>query len=149
MSKLLNCLINKDISCVPVWFMRQAGRYLPEFKQLRSQNPNFLKLCLNSDLASEITLQPMKRFNLDAAIIFSDILVIPYALGQPIEFGKKDGPRNSKLNINKFLDTNEKNFLSTLQPIYKAINKTKNYFKQRQIINCICWCSLDTNDLFI
>ena len=126
MSKLLNCLLNKDISCVPVWFMRQAGRYLPEFKQLRSQNPNFLKLCLNSDLATEITLQPMKRFNLDAAIIFSDILIIPHALGQPIEFGKKEGPRNSKLNINKFLDTNEKKFLSTLQPIYKAINKTKN-----------------------
>ena len=88
MSKLLNCLLNKDFSCVPVWFMRQAGRYLPEFKQIRSQNPNFLKLCLNSDLASEITLQPMKRFNLDAAIIFSDILVIPYALGQLIEFKK-------------------------------------------------------------
>ena len=125
MSKLLNCLLNKDNSCVPVWFMRQAGRYLPEFKQLRSQNQNFLELCFNSDLASEITLQPMKRFNLDAAIIFSDILVIPYALGQPIDFGKKEGPRNSKLNINKFLDTNEKKFLSTLQPIYKAINKTK------------------------
>ncbi len=130
MSKLLNCLINKDISCVPVWFMRQAGRYLPEFKQLRSQNPNFLELCLNSDLASEITLQPMKRFNLDAAIIFSDILVIPHALGQPIEFGKKNGPRNSKLNINKFLETNEKSFLSTLQPIYKAINKTKTSLKK-------------------
>ena len=126
MSKLLNCLRYKDFSCVPIWFMRQAGRYLPEFKQLRSQNPDFLKLCLNSDLASEITLQPMKRFNLDAAIIFSDILVIPYALGQPIEFGKKNGPRNLKLNINKFLETNEKNFLSTLQPIYKAINKTKS-----------------------
>ena len=125
MSKLLNCLINKDISCVPIWFMRQAGRYLPEFKQLRSQNPNFLKLCLNSDLSSEITLQPMKRFNLDAAIIFSDILVIPYALGQPMEFGHKYGPRNSKLNINKFLETTEKSFLSTLQPIYKAISKTK------------------------
>ena len=126
MSKLLNCLRYKDFSCVPIWFMRQAGRYLPEFKQLRSQNPDFLKLCLNSDLASEITLQPMKRFNLDAAIIFSDILVIPYALGQPIEFGKKNGPRNLKLNINKFLETNEKNFLYTLQPIYKAINKTKS-----------------------
>ena len=125
MSKLLNCLLNKDNSCVPVWFMRQAGRYLPEFKKLRSQNQNFLELCFNSDLASELTLQPMKRFNLDAAIIFSDILVIPYALGQPIEFGKKEGPRNSKLNINKFLDINEKKFLSTLQPIYKAIKKTK------------------------
>ena len=126
MSKLLNCLLNKDISCVPIWFMRQAGRYLPEFKQIRSHNPNFLKLCLNSDLATEITLQPMKRFNLDAAIIFSDILVIPYALGQPIEFGKREGPRNSKLDISKFLDTNEKKFISTLLPIYKAISKTKN-----------------------
>ena len=62
--------------------MRQAGRYLPEFREIRSQNPDFFKLCLNSDLASKITLQPMKRFNLDAAIIFSDILVIPYAFGQ-------------------------------------------------------------------
>ena len=126
MSKMLRCLKDKDNSCVPVWFMRQAGRYLPEFKQLRSQNPNFLKLCLNSDLATEITLQPMKRFNLDAAIIFSDILVIPYALGQPIEFGGRNGPINSKLNINKFLEISEKNFLSTLQPIYKAIKKTKS-----------------------
>ena len=135
MSKLLNCLLNKDISCVPIWFMRQAGRYLPEFKQLRSQNPDFLKLCLNSDLASEITLQPMKRFNLDAAIIFSDILVIPYALGQPIRFGNKDGPRNYKLNINKFLETSEKNFISTLEPVYKAINKTKiNLNKNKSLI---------------
>ena len=70
MSKLLNCLINKDFSCVPVWFMRQAGRYLPEFRQLRSQNPDFLKLCLNSDLASKITLQPLKRFNLTQQLFF-------------------------------------------------------------------------------
>ena len=96
MSKLLNCLINKDNSCVPVWFMRQAGRYLPEFRDLRSKNPDFLKLCFNSDLATEITLQPMKRFNLDAAIIFSDILVIPHALGQIIEFRRKKWTWNSK-----------------------------------------------------
>ena len=126
MTPIEKVLIGKKSNVNPIWIMRQAGRYLPEFKQLRSQNPNFLKLCLNSDLASKITLQPMKRFNLDAAIIFSDILVIPYALGQPIEFGGKNGPRNSKLSINKFLDTNERSFLSTLQPIYKAINKTKN-----------------------
>ena len=103
MSKLLNCLIKKDISCVPVWFMRQAGRFLPEFRKLRSQNPDFLKLCFNSKLASQITLQPMKRFDLDAAIIFSDILVIPYALGQSLEFGEEGGPRNSNLNVEKFL----------------------------------------------
>ena len=71
--------------------MRQAGRYLPEFRELRSKNPDFLKLCFDSDLATEITLQPLKRFNLDAAIIFSDILVIPHALGQIIEFKGKNG----------------------------------------------------------
>ena len=130
MSKLLNCLVNKDNSCVPIWFMRQAGRYLPEFRRLRSQNPNFIKLCFNSDLASEITLQPMKRFNLDAAIIFSDILVIPYALGQAIEFRNEGGPWNSNLNINKFLNTTENDFISNLQPIYEAIGKTKKILEK-------------------
>ena len=130
MSKLLNCLINKDISCVPVWFMRQAGRYLPEFRLLRSKNPNFLKLCFNSDMATEITLQPMKRFNLDAAIIFSDILVIPYALGQNIEFRDKGGPWNSSFNLGKLLNTKEKEFLITLNPIYETIKKTRNSLKK-------------------
>ena len=126
MSKLLNCLIDKDVSCVPVWFMRQAGRYLPEFRELRSQNPDFLELCFNSELATKITLQPMQRFNLDAAIIFSDILVIPHALGQRIEFRKNDGPWTANFNIDKFLDSKERDFFLTLKPIYKAIKKTKN-----------------------
>ena len=125
MSRLLNCLVNKDSSYVPVWFMRQAGRYLPEFRDLRSKNPDFLKLCLNSDLATEITLQPIKRFNLDAAIIFSDILVIPHALGQSIEFRGKRGPRCQNFSINKFLEIKDKEFLSALQPTYKTVQKTK------------------------
>ena len=88
MSKLTNCLLRKDPSCRPVWFMRQAGRYLPEFIEIRQQNKDFIKLCLNSNLSSEITLQPIKRFNLDAAIIFSDILMVPYVLGQEVKFIK-------------------------------------------------------------
>jgi len=68
--------------------MRQAGRYLPEFRKIRLQNQNFIDLCLNSELSSEITLQPIKRFNLDSAIIFSDILMIPFALGQKFKFIK-------------------------------------------------------------
>jgi uroporphyrinogen decarboxylase len=92
MSKLTNCLINKDQSFIPIWFMRQAGRYLPEFRKIRSTNKDFIKLCLNVDLSSEITLQPLKRFNLDAAIIFSDILMVPYGLGQDVRFEKKEGP---------------------------------------------------------
>ncbi len=132
MSKLLNCLNNKDVTCVPIWFMRQAGRYLPEFRQLRLKNPDFFKLCFNSNLATEITLQPLKRFNLDAAIIFSDILVIPYALRQKIEFREKGGPWNSDLNINKFLETKERDFLTTLKPIYEAIKKTRSSLQKKK-----------------
>ena len=130
MSKLINCLINKDNSCVPVWFMRQAGRYLPEFRELRSQNPDFLKLCFNSNLATKITLQPMKRFNLDAAIVFSDILVIPHALGQQIEFRDKEGPWSPNFNIAKFLEIKKKDYLSTLKPVYETIKKTRNTLKK-------------------
>ena len=83
-------LVNK----VPVWFMRQAGRYLPEYMEIRAKNSDFLKLCFNPDLASEISLQPIKRFDLDFIILFSDILVIPYALGQEVKFLK---------NHNKFI----------------------------------------------
>ena len=73
MKPLKKIIINKDTSFNPIWIMRQAGRYLPEFREIRKQNPNFISLCLNDDLSSEITLQPLKRFNFDAAIIFSDI----------------------------------------------------------------------------
>ena len=92
MSALKKILVNKDKSCKSIWFMRQAGRYLPEFKKIRSQNQNFINLCLNSNLSSEITLQPIKRYNLDSAIIFSDILLVPYALGQEVNFIKDRGP---------------------------------------------------------
>ena len=102
MSKINNCLTNLDNSCIPIWFMRQAGRYLPEFRDLRQKNQDFLKLCLNSDLATEITLQPLNRFNLDAAIIFSDILIVPYAMNQQIEFGRNGGPIIKDFNINTF-----------------------------------------------
>ena len=78
--KLYSCIKDKNTNYTPIWFMRQAGRYLPEFREIRKKNPNFIKLCLNPDLVNEITLQPIKRFDLDAAIIFSDILMIPYGL---------------------------------------------------------------------
>ena len=138
MNKLTNCLVNKDISCNPIWFMRQAGRYLPEFQKIRSKNPNFINLCLNSNLSSEITLQPINRFNLDAAIIFSDILITPYALGQQIKFTKNLGPQLSEFNKERFLDTNEKEFINKLTPIYKAIEITrKNLDKDKSLIGFI------------
>ena len=82
--------------------MRQAGRYLPEFRKIRSKNKDFIKLCLNSELSSEITLQPIKRFDLDSAIIFSDILMVPYALGQNVNFIKDEGPKLSNFKIKFF-----------------------------------------------
>ena len=78
MSPIRKVIINKSTNVKPIWIMRQAGRYLPEFREIRKENPDFIKLCLNYQLSTEITLQPLKRFELDAAIIFSDILMVPY-----------------------------------------------------------------------
>ena len=130
MSRLLKTLKGIDKGYTPVWFMRQAGRYLPEFRSLRSKNPDFMKLCLNSDLAQEITLQPIKRFNLDAAIIFSDILVIPHALNQKVMFGQLNGPFIKDFNINKFIGTKKEEFIFKLNPVYEAIRKTKKKLKK-------------------
>ena len=125
MSKLTNCILNKDPSCTPVWFMRQAGRYLPEFQKIRLKNKDFIKLCLNSKLSSEITLQPLKRFDLNAAIIFSDILMVPYGLGQNVIFEKNKGPVLSNFNLNTFLNNDKKSFSQKLSPVYEAITKTR------------------------
>ena len=135
MSTLKKILVEKNKSCKSIWFMRQAGRYLPEFRKIRSQNQNFIKLCLNSDLSAKITLQPIKKFNLDSAIIFSDILITPYALGQKVEFVKNKGPQLSTFNLEKFLDIDEKEFSKKLQPVYKAIEITRaNLDKDKSLI---------------
>ncbi|MDA9624412.1 hypothetical protein N9S62_03950 [Pelagibacteraceae bacterium] len=125
MSNLTNFINNKNNSCTPIWFMRQAGRYLPEFRKIRSANKNFIKLCLNSDLSSEITLQPIKRFDLDAAIIFSDILMIPFGLAQEVEFKKNHGPVLSDFDLKKFSKITTHEFLDKLKPVYNAIRQTR------------------------
>ena len=89
---LIQTLKNEQVIRPPIWFMRQAGRYLPEYRRLRTQEDDFLKFCYTPDLAVEATLQPLRRFKLDAAILFSDILVIPNALGQNVVFQEGKGP---------------------------------------------------------
>ena len=122
MTILRKVLVNKQVSCKSVWFMRQAGRYLPEFREIRKNNPNFIELCLNFKLSTEITLQPLKRFDLDAAIIFSDILMVPFGLNQKVEFKKNFGPLLGELNLNKISQLDEIDFVKKIYPVYKAIN---------------------------
>ena len=137
MNNLEEILKNKKI-CKSIWFMRQAGRYLPEFRKIRSQNQNFINLCLDSELSSEITLQPIKRFDLDSAIIFSDILIVPYALNQKVEFLKNQGPLLEEFNFKKFLENDTNSFTQTLQPVYKAIQKTrKKLDKKKSLIGFV------------
>lgn len=124
---LLDVLDGRRQDTPPVWMMRQAGRYLPEYRKLREQAGSFLKLCYTPELASEVTLQPIRRFGFDGAIIFSDILVIPHALGQELTFVEGEGPRLTPPvtaanfdRLDRIIDQ------SRLQPIYETIKLTRS-----------------------
>ena len=116
--------------------MRQAGRHLPEFRKIRSKNKDFIELCLNVNLSSEITIQPIKKYNLDSAIIFSDILMVPFALGQKVKFTKNKGPALDKFNENIFNKNNKKTFSKKLKPVYMAITKTRRALPKNKSLIC-------------
>ena len=126
MTPIKQCLINKSTKINPIWLMRQAGRYLPEFREIRKENPDFIKLCLNPNLAKDITLQPIKRFDFDAAIIFSDILMVPYGIGQTVQFKKNFGPNLGSLELHKLQNVTEKDFTENLSSVYKLLSNLKN-----------------------
>ena len=126
MSPIQEVIINKKTDLNPIWIMRQAGRYLPEFREIRANNPDFIKLCLNHKLSSEITLQPLKRYDFDAAIIFSDILMVPYGLNQKVEFKKNFGPLLGDLNLDNALSIQKNNFTEKLKPVYRALEIVSN-----------------------
>lgn len=121
---LLRTLRGENTSERPVWLMRQAGRYLPEYRALRARKGGFLALVYDSDAAAEITLQPIRRFGFDGAILFSDILIVPYAMGQDLEFLAGEGPKMSPRLLDATLDS-----LSAvperLAPIYETVGKVK------------------------
>ena len=121
MSPISEVIVNKQTKNNPIWIMRQAGRYLPEFREIRKNNPDFIKLCLNQNLSTEITLQPLKRFELDAAIIFSDILMVPYGLNQKVEFKKNFGPSLGDLNLSRISELTEEDFVKKINQVYEAI----------------------------
>lgn len=124
--KLVDTLSGKISQTPPIWIMRQAGRYLPEFKELRKKAPQFMDFCRHADLVTEVTLQPLKRFDLDAAIIFSDILMVPHALGQKVHFESGVGPVLPPIASLRDFETlasaiDEK----TIEPILEAIRAVR------------------------
>ncbi|HMK81682.1 MAG TPA: uroporphyrinogen decarboxylase family protein, partial [Xanthobacteraceae bacterium] len=126
MKPILEVLAGRAQAVPPVWFMRQAGRYLPEYRALREKAGSFLNLCFTPELAAEVTLQPVRRFGFDAAILFSDILVVPHALGRHVTFEAGEGPRLSPLD-----DAEKLNALTpladaaVLAPVYEAVRRVK------------------------
>ncbi len=123
MKKLLQTLNGQTQKSPPIWLMRQAGRYLPEYRKTREQAGGFLDLCYNSDLSTEVTLQPIRRFGFDAAILFADILLVPQALGMELWFETGEGPRLNGI-LNGFNIDNLKpvsDIHNTLHPIYQTI----------------------------
>lgn len=124
---LIEALKGKAQPTPPVWLMRQAGRYLPEYRDLRTQSPNFLDLVYNPDLASEITMQPIRRFGMDGAIVFSDILVVPHALGQSVTFEAGEGPKLDPLrNVEDLKRLTQENFQTCLAPVYETIRQVRS-----------------------
>ena len=121
---LMTALSGGKTDTIPIWLMRQAGRYLPEYRALRSEKGGFLELVYDSDAAAEITLQPIRRFGFDGAILFSDILIVPYALGQDLAFEAGEGPRLSPPLIDAAL-AGLTRVPEQLAPIYRTVEKVK------------------------
>jgi len=124
---VVRVLAGERVRIPPLWLMRQAGRYLPEYRAVRAKVDTFLELCFNPKLAAEVTLQPIRRFDFDAAILFSDILVIPHALGQRVSFETGEGPRLDALNepvaLNRLWQETDH---TVLAPVYETIARVKS-----------------------
>src|SRR5690242_4968154 len=124
---ILRVLAGERQPVAPVWLMRQAGRYLPEYRRIRSQAKTFLDLCFTPELAAEITLQPVRRFHFDAAILFSDILVVPHALDQAVSYETGEGPKLAPIADGQALGRlHDRIDAAVLAPVYETIRRVKH-----------------------
>lgn len=127
MSKFLSVFQGENLSSPPIWLMRQAGRHLPEYRKIREQCATFLDLCYTPELAARVTLQPIERFDYDAAILFSDILTIPHGLGQHVSFEEGHGPRLSELTLSSFQkELTQEGFEKKVAPVYETIRLVRS-----------------------
>ena len=135
MSTLIKKSLKKEN---PIWLMRQAGRYLPEYQKVRKKQKDFIKFCLNIKAATKVTLQPIKRYDFDAAIIFSDILIIPYGIGQEVKFEESIGPILGKPNLKLYQQTKKEKFIKKIENVYKIIKNTrKKLSKDKSLIGFV------------
>lgn len=135
---LLEAVLGHRSERLPIWIMRQAGRYLPEYRATRAQSRDFLDLCYTPELATEVTLQPLRRFDLDAAILFSDILVIPDALGQPVRFETGEGPRLDPLDVSGIDRLEVARALPHLAPVLETVKRIRSAITPEKTLIGFC-----------
>lgn len=136
--RLIRVLRGESLSPAPIWLMRQAGRYLPEYRELRKQAGSFLHLCYNPDLAVEVTLQPIRRFGFDAAILFSDILVVPHALGRDLRFEEGVGPLMTPIDAAGIAAIERVSFHQRLTPVYETVGRLRKELAQETALIGFC-----------
>ena len=146
--RLMNVLNGQTEKTPPIWLMRQAGRYLPEYRATRAEAGSFLSLCYNPDLACEVTLQPIRRFGFDAAILFSDILVIPDALGRSVRFVQGEGPQLDPISPEEIKDLDPSKVLENLSPVFEAIGKIRSELPGETTFLGFCGAPLDRCHLY-
>ena len=123
---------------IDIWLMRQAGRYLPEYREIRKEKKDFIDLCLSPEIAADISLQPIERFDFDFIILFSDILVIPFALGQDVKFKEKVGPILGELTP-RMENMNLEDSLKKLDPIYETVKIISERKKEKKTNRILRW----------
>jgi uroporphyrinogen decarboxylase len=136
--KVLEVLGGRTVFPPPVWMMRQAGRYLPEYRETRAKAGSFLDLCYNPELATEVTLQPIRRFGFDAAILFSDILVVPHALGRDLRFEEGRGPLMTPIGAAEIDQLDDSRFHETLAPVYETVARLREQLPRETTLLGFC-----------
>jgi uroporphyrinogen decarboxylase len=137
-SKIMRVLDGETVYPPPLWMMRQAGRYLPEYRALRKDAGSFLDLCYNPDLATEVTLQPIARYGFDAAILFSDILVVPHALGRDLKFAEGHGPVMTPIKAEEIASIDPSLFHVNLQPVYETVKQVRGKLDRDKALLGFC-----------
>ena len=136
--KIIDVLNGKTVSPPPLWLMRQAGRYLPEYRETRAQAGSFLDLCYSPELATEVTMQPIRRYGFDAAILFSDILVIPDALKRNVRFEEGHGPRLDPIDADAIRRLSGDGVAAHLQPVIEAVRRIRNTLPEETALLGFC-----------